>query len=534
MPVVTSPITAGRSELAPQAPRSRWSQDRASPSRVPAPRPRPPAAPAEPAGPGLAEADAAFRAKKYAEAGRIYGSSARRLTSCPPTAASTGLIAGRRRWPGGSTPSQRPRPSGRTSTPRSPRSAPWPRPTGWASTSATALQLAPRPGRLPKPGPRSSARPPPTKPRRVREPPGAARHPHRLRRRVTDPGARRSRPVPATSSAPRTGQPVGRWRVRESANFRVFHADPNLAEQVVQVAEVGPPRPDQAVVGQPARRSLAAPVRDLPVPDRQQYAQMTGQPADSPGFSTMGMNEGQIISRRVNLRTDHDGLLAAVLPHEVTHVILADFFTEQQIPRWADEGMAVLTEPAVEQKRRAVDLVEPLGQNLLFPIEDLMKMDYPDNRYWSLYYAQSVSLTRFLVEQGTPAQLVQFLQGAQTKGFEAELSGSTRSTASPTSRPAGSSTPEPTSKHPPPPPRTRPEPKAGPADRSVRDVGPTRLPRPRARLRPDLDRQLNRRLVAAVEVTRLDRRVPAQPPDPADRVIPSSGPRAATGVFRRA
>ncbi len=148
---------------------------------------------------------------------------------------------------------------------------------------------------------------------------------------------------------------------------------------------------------------------------------MTGQPADSPGFSTMGMNEGQIISRRVNLRTDHDGLLDAVLPHEVTHVILADFFTEQQIPRWADEGMAVLTEPAGEQKRRAVDLVEPLGKNLLFPIEDLMKMDYPDNRYWSLYYAQSVSLTRFLVEQGTPAQLVQFLQGAQTKGFEAEL-----------------------------------------------------------------------------------------------------------------
>ena len=156
-------------------------------------------------------------------------------------------------------------------------------------------------------------------------------------------------------------------------------------------------------------------------PSAQQYAQLTGQPADSPGFSTMGMNEGQIISRRVNLRTDHDGLLGAVLPHEVTHVILADFFPDQQIPRWADEGMAVLTEPVAEQKRRATDLVEPLARNLLFPIETLMKMDYPDNRYWSLYYAQSVSLTKYLVDQGTPDQLVDFLQGAQTKGFEAEL-----------------------------------------------------------------------------------------------------------------
>ena len=110
-----------------------------------------------------------------------------------------------------------------------------------------------------------------------------------------------------------------------------------------------------------------------------------------------------------------------MLPHEVTHVILADFFPEQQIPRWADEGMAVLTEPAAEQRRRAADLVEPLNKNLLFTMTDLMNMDYPDNAYWSLYYAQSVSLTRFLVEQGTPAQFVQFLQGAQRRGFEAEL-----------------------------------------------------------------------------------------------------------------
>ena len=64
----------------------------------------------------------------------------------------------------------------------------------------------------------------------------------------------------------------------------------------------------------------------------------------------MGMNAGKIISRRVNLRTDHPTLVQAVLPHEITHVILADFFTEQQIPRWADEGLAVLAEPLDEQE----------------------------------------------------------------------------------------------------------------------------------------------------------------------------------------
>ncbi len=38
-----------------------------------------------------------------------------------------------------------------------------------------------------------------------------------------------------------------------------------------------------------------------------------------------------------------------------------------------------------------------------------MAMDYPDAKDWSLYYAQSVSLTRFLVEQGPPEQFIQFV-----------------------------------------------------------------------------------------------------------------------------
>ena len=44
-----------------------------------------------------------------------------------------------------------------------------------------------------------------------------------------------------------------------------------------------------------------------------------------------------------------------------------------------------------------------------------MSMDYPEGQYWGLYYAQSVSLTRFLVEQGTPTQFVQFVQQAATE-----------------------------------------------------------------------------------------------------------------------
>jgi hypothetical protein len=100
---------------------------------------------------------------------------------------------------------------------------------------------------------------------------------------------------------------------------------------------------------------------------------------------------------------------------------LADLFTTQQIPRWADEGMAVLAEPRAEQQVRAAELQEPLEAGRIFDLSKLMAMDYPAAKDWSLYYAQSVSLTRFLVEQGPPERFVQFVRDSQHDGVERAL-----------------------------------------------------------------------------------------------------------------
>ncbi|WP_435006347.1 peptidase MA family metallohydrolase [Tundrisphaera lichenicola] len=235
--------------------------------------------------------------------------------------------------------------------------------------------------------------------------------------------------IPSSATAASNTKPVasrsvptmGRWQTRETENFRIYHSDPALAERVAQAAE-------SARLEQTKHWTNALAINPwLPLcevylyPSAKLYAQATGQPEDSPGFSTMGMNSGRIISRRISLRADHPSMVRAVLPHEITHVILADIFPSEQIPRWADEGLAVLSEPRTEQDRRAADLIQPLAENRLFAVDTLMGMDYPDERYWALYYAQSVSLTRFLVELGTPAQMIQFLQGSQKNGFEAEL-----------------------------------------------------------------------------------------------------------------
>ena len=224
----------------------------------------------------------------------------------------------------------------------------------------------------------------------------------------------------AAESSPAAPVPLT-WHVRETVNFRIYYTDPTYVEKAAEAAEAI--RSLQATRwGSSAAHVAWSPPCDIYLyPTSKDFARLTGQPDTSPGFSTMGVNGTRVVGRRVNLRADHPQLLTAILPHEVTHVVLADLFTQQQIPRWADEGMAVLAEPKAEQVSRASELNDPLREGRVFKLSELMAIDYPSADAWNLYYAQSVSLTSFLVELGTPEEFVRFVRNAQRKGTEVAL-----------------------------------------------------------------------------------------------------------------
>ncbi len=114
-------------------------------------------------------------------------------------------------------------------------------------------------------------------------------------------------------------------------------------------------------------------------------------------------------------------MLTSTLPHEVTHIVLSDLFVVRQIPRWADEGIAVLAEPLAEQRNREAELRKPLDTGRVFPVSQLMAMEYPEQKDWRLFYAQSVSLTRYLVDQGPPERFIQFVRDSQRIGTAAAL-----------------------------------------------------------------------------------------------------------------
>jgi hypothetical protein len=145
-----------------------------------------------------------------------------------------------------------------------------------------------------------------------------------------------------------------------------------------------------------------------------------GVPEATPGYSSFHRDEDGYLTRRIDLNCSDLNMLIAVLPHEVTHTVLAGRFGDRPVPRWADEGMAVLTEPADKIDRHLHTL--PEHRNELFGLEQLMEMDqYPAHEYVGVFYAESVSLVRFLVQEKGARVFTRFLREGMEDGYESAL-----------------------------------------------------------------------------------------------------------------
>src|SRR5258708_20042258 len=99
-------------------------------------------------------------------------------------------------------------------------------------------------------------------------------------------------------------------------------------------------------------------------------------------------------------------MLAQRLPHETTHVVLAGKFGDKPLPRWADEGLAVMAEPRSEIERHLRKLQECRRNHQLFYFNKMIEMqDYPEARRINAFYCETVSLVEFLLLEKAPATL---------------------------------------------------------------------------------------------------------------------------------
>src|SRR5262249_40394581 len=111
-----------------------------------------------------------------------------------------------------------------------------------------------------------------------------------------------------------------------------------------------------------------------------------------------------------------------VLPHETTHVVLAGRFGVHHVPRWADEGMAVLSEPQERINLHLGNLPMHRREGDLFQVGQLMQMDKdPEARLIGPCYGEGVSLVDFLSRRKGPQVFTRFLREGLDHGYEAAL-----------------------------------------------------------------------------------------------------------------
>jgi len=140
------------------------------------------------------------------------------------------------------------------------------------------------------------------------------------------------------------------------------------------------------------------------------------------GTTSFIFENGEVFGWEMEIQGSYERILDSVLPHEITHMILASYF-RQPIPRWLDEGAATSVEHQSEKEnyRRMLRYFLQSNVQRCFPLNRMVAMkDYPDDVM--PFYAQGFSLVEYLLERGRELddhehrRLVRFAGSGMQKG----------------------------------------------------------------------------------------------------------------------
>jgi hypothetical protein len=139
---------------------------------------------------------------------------------------------------------------------------------------------------------------------------------------------------------------------------------------------------------------------------------------NGPGGATQfAFDRGIVRSQHMQIEGPLDRILESVLPHEVTHTVFADFF-RCPVPRWADEGGAVLSEDAVEKERHDRLVRQVLNTpGRMIPLRRLFALrEYPGDVM--VLYAEGFSVANYLVSISNKPTFLHFVAGGMTGGWD--------------------------------------------------------------------------------------------------------------------
>ena len=197
-----------------------------------------------------------------------------------------------------------------------------------------------------------------------------------------------------------------------TANFTVNAPTADAARQYAEVAEQ-------------SRKDLAILWLGEPLPDWSAKCPIkvhVGKDLGAGGSTSFVFENGEVFDWEMEIQGSHERILDSVMPHEITHMILASHFGKP-IPRWLDEGIATSVECLSEKANYRKMLRHYLQSDVrrCFPLNRMVAMkDYPSDPM--PFYAQGFSLVEYLLECGQRfddqqhRRLVRFAESAMQNG----------------------------------------------------------------------------------------------------------------------
>lgn len=199
--------------------------------------------------------------------------------------------------------------------------------------------------------------------------------------------------------------------VESSAHFLVRSRNARLSKIVAAEAETALKRICRVIL---AGQEFPHAVDVYIWTDRKDYQAHAGQaPGWSGGNYSTSVKNG-VVSRRIDLtQLDEQGrfslsMLDRVLPHELCHMAILEYFGDTGCPLFLNEGLAMMAEYQVDNER-VVLAGTALASNGKLRMEELLTRQRKDLRDPSLFYAESYSFTAFLHDRLTEQQFHDFL-----------------------------------------------------------------------------------------------------------------------------
>ena len=202
--------------------------------------------------------------------------------------------------------------------------------------------------------------------------------------------------------SPGTAQVFGGPRsIVLSPNFRVVARSAQLANEIARSAEEN-------------RKQLAIHWLGTELPNWPEPCPLIvhdGPTTPASGETKYTLVGGGVANFQMSVSGTPERIMDSVLPHEITHTVMASHFSAlgKPVPRWADEGACTTVEHLSERSKHDVMLVRYLGEGRGIAFATLFTLkDYP--RDMMPLYAQGYSLSCFLISQGGPRRFIQFLE----------------------------------------------------------------------------------------------------------------------------